>query len=80
MAQVIVRDLEKSVILKLKRRAAKDGVSMEEELRRIIRQSVAIPAKPKLNFKEFLLSMPYVEGDDAFFERQRDLPREIDLG
>jgi hypothetical protein len=27
-----------------------------------------------------LLSMPYVEGDDAFFERQRDLPREIDLG
>ena len=80
MAQLIVRKLEDKVIRKLKERAAKDGVSMEEETRRILRHTL-LPkkGKPKLNFKEFLVSMPYFEGDDALFERSREMPRKINL-
>ena len=79
MAQLIVRNIEKSVVLKLKRRAAKAGVSMEEAHRQLLRDSLKEASKPKVNFKEFLQSMPYFEGDDALFARQRDLPREVDL-
>ncbi len=79
MAQLIVRNIEESVVRKLKRKAAEDGVSMEEEHRRILRSSLTGKSQlPKMNFKEFLLTMPNV-GDDADFERPRDMPREVDL-
>jgi hypothetical protein len=79
MAQLIVRKLEDKVVRKLKERAAKYGVSMEEEHRRILRAELTPKKrKPKLNFKEYLLTMPYFE-DDALFERKRELPREVDL-
>ena len=69
MAQLIVRNLEDKVVRKLKERAAKYGVSMEEEHRRILRaELVPKKRKPKLNFKEYLLTMPNV-GDDSLFER-----------
>ena len=81
MAQLIVRKLEPEVVRKLKLRAARRGVSMEEELRLILRQSVQKkPAKVKMNFKEFLLTMPNV-GKDSDFEMPRDKRmRDIDLG
>jgi plasmid stability protein len=41
MAQVVVRNLEDSVKLALKRRATAHGWSMEEEARRILRLAVA---------------------------------------
>jgi hypothetical protein len=79
MAQLIVRNIEKEVVLKLKQRAAKEGVSMEEEHRRILRSSLQPKAKaPKLNFKEYLLTMPYFN-DDSLFERKREMPRDIKL-
>ncbi len=60
MAQLIVRRIEDKVVRKLKERAAKYGVSMEEEHRRILRETLfPKKEKPKLNFKEFLLTMPY---------------------
>ena len=40
MAQVIVRNLEETVKRKLKRRAARHGHSMEEEIRSILRNAV----------------------------------------
>jgi plasmid stability protein len=40
MAQVIVRNLEDAVKRKLKRRAARHGHSMEEEVRDILRNAV----------------------------------------
>ena len=52
---------------------------MEEEHRRILRESLLKTAKPKMSFKDFLLTMPNV-GDDSIFERKRSMPRKVDLG
>jgi antitoxin FitA len=40
MAQFVVRDLEESVKARLKRRAARHGRSMEDEVRHILRDAV----------------------------------------
>jgi len=40
MAQFIVRDLEEAVKTRLKRRAARHGRSMEDEVRHILRDAV----------------------------------------
>ncbi len=40
MAQFVVRDLEENVKARLKRRAARHGRSMEEEVRHILRDAV----------------------------------------
>ncbi|MDP2272443.1 MAG: hypothetical protein Q8N23_32855 [Archangium sp.] len=40
MAQIVVRQLEEEVKVRLKRRAARHGVSMEAELRDILRDAV----------------------------------------
>ena len=40
MAQFVVRQLEEAVKVRLKRRAARHGVSMEEEVREILRSAV----------------------------------------
>jgi hypothetical protein len=71
MAQLLVRKLEATLVQKLRQKAAKDGISMEEEHRRILRDAlVGKIRKPKLSFKEFLLTMPNV-GDDSIFKRDR---------
>ncbi len=77
MAQLIVRKLEETVVRKLKRQAAEHGISMEEEHRRILR-SILLPKKrrPKLNFKEFLLTVPDFGDPDAL--RPTDAPRKND--
>ena len=50
---------------------------MEEELRQILRGSCQPKAKvSKMNFKEYLLTMPYFN-DDSLFERKREMPRDI---
>jgi plasmid stability protein len=79
MAQVIIRKLERSVVLKLKRSAAKEGISMEEKLRRALRALANNePLKPKMNFKQFLLTVPDF-GDDFDKERKKWKMRAIDL-
>jgi plasmid stability protein len=78
MAQLIVRDIEEKVVRKLKQRAGEHGVSMEEEHRRILRDTLLPQKKPKLSFKEHLLAMPDVGGDEIF-ERPKDYGRDVEL-
>lgn len=46
MAQIVVRDLEEDVKLRLKRRAERYGRSMEEEVRDILRNAVKSAGEP----------------------------------
>jgi len=63
MAQVIIRKLEKSVVAKLKRRAAKERLSMEEMLRRYLCALASEPPKPKMTLKEYLIAPPHWDID-----------------
>jgi plasmid stability protein len=45
VASLSVRQLDDETISRLRIRAAENGVSMEEEARRILRQSVSTPVK-----------------------------------
>lgn len=78
MAQLIVRQIEEQVVRKLKQQAGAHGVSMEEEHRRILRESLLGKGRKRSSFKEALLAMPNV-GDDADFERGPQLERPIRL-
>ena len=81
MAQLIVRKLEDKVVRKLKERAAQYGVSMEEEHRRILRDTLLKKQKPKMSFKEFLVAPPYVDVDLMKYIPKRDKRhRKVDLG
>jgi antitoxin FitA len=77
MAQLIVRDLENEVVQALKQKAAKEGTSMEEAHRRLLRQAL-LKGKPKLSFKEALLAMPD-DGDENLFARQKKKRRPVNL-
>jgi plasmid stability protein len=69
MAQLIVRSIEDAVVAELRQRAARHGVSMEEEHRRILREALSHRGRGvQRSFKEHLAKMPNV-GDDALFER-----------
>ena len=76
MAQLIVRELEESVVRALKVRAAKKGVSAEAEHRAILRE--VLLRRSSRSFKEALLSMPDV-GRDADFAIERDVDRDDGL-
>ena len=76
MAQLIVRELEESVVRALKVRAAKKGVSAEAEHRAILRE--VLLSRPCRSFKEALLAIPNV-GDDSDFAIERDLDRDDGL-
>ncbi|MBC8245446.1 MAG: DNA-binding protein [Verrucomicrobia bacterium] len=82
MAQLLVRKLDDSLVQKLKERAAKNGVSAEEEHRRILDQAMngSGDSKPKSkkSFEEFLLTMPNV-GTDEDFARIEGTIRDVDL-
>lgn len=75
--QLLVRNVDAEVIRALKLRAARKGRSAEAEHRDILRQALA-PRKRSATLKDHLLNMPG-GGDDADFERPRDLGRKIDL-
>jgi plasmid stability protein len=79
MAQLVVRKIEETVVARLRRRAARHGVSLEEEHRRILRAAVH-PAggRDGLTFKEYLMEIP-AGGDDACFERTPARPRRVRL-
>lgn len=78
MPQLIVRQIEEKVVKKLKQQAGAHGISMEEELRRILRESLLGKAGKRKSFKEALLAMPNV-GKDTDFERGPQLARPIEL-
>ena len=76
MAQLIVRELEESVVRALKVRAAEKGVSAEAEHRAILRE--VLLRRSSRSFKEALLAMPDV-GNDADFAIERDVDRDDGL-
>jgi plasmid stability protein len=76
MAQLIVRELEESVVRALKLRAAKKGVSAEAEHRAILRE--VLLRRSRRSFKDALLAMPDV-GKDSDFTFDRDLDRDDGL-
>lgn len=77
MAQLIVRNLEGSLVKALKARAARNGRSAEAEHREILRAALQPePSGPTL--KDLLLQMPNV-GLDLDFVRRRDYGRRIRL-
>jgi len=78
MPQLIVRQLEEKVVKKLKQQADARGVSVEEEHRRILRESVLGKPGKRRSFKAALLAMPNV-GKDADFQRRPQLARPIKL-
>lgn len=45
MANLSIRKLDEDVLKRLRIRAAKNGVSMEEEVRRILKQAVTVPER-----------------------------------
>lgn len=78
MAQLIVRKIEAEVVAKLRERAARRGVSTEEEHRQILRQ-VLLGGRPRrASLKDLLAHMPNV-GDDELFERPGAESRPVDL-
>ena len=78
MPQLIVRQIEEKVVRKLKQQAGEHGVSMEEEHRRILRESLLGKQPKRASFKEALLAMPNV-GRDEDFERGPQLERAVEL-
>lgn len=76
MAQLIVRDIEKTLVDLLKRRAAEQGRSAEAEHREILR--AALQPRPAMSLKQHLLAMPDV-GDDADFAIKRSRARRVTL-
>lgn len=53
MASLSVRKLDRNVYERLRLRAAKHGISMEEEARRIIYQAVSVPEKFSDVFRKY---------------------------
>ena len=72
MAQLVVRNLENDLIHRLKQRAAEQGVSTEEEHRRILCRALFGPEEEFPDLKS-LLVMPDI-GEDEDFVRLRQLP------
>lgn len=69
MAQLVVRNLDDDLVQTLKRRAAAQNRSAEEEHRKILQ--AALRAPKRRSFAEVLATMPNV-GDDADFAREQD--------
>ncbi len=66
MADLVVHNIDESVVLALKERANKHGVSAETEHRKILEQVLTCP--PRKPFSEVLCLVPEV-GNDSDFER-----------
>jgi antitoxin FitA len=64
MAQLLVRQVEDSLVQLLKHRAAEHGCSAEEEHRRILREAL-VGGSPggKMSLKDYLIAEPHVDGE-----------------
>jgi plasmid stability protein len=77
MPQILIRQLDDSIVRKLRAKAAAEGVSAEEEARRILRRSL-VGEVPEMPLLDFLRTMPAVE-DDRIFARPKRKPRRVAL-
>ena len=78
MPQLIVRNIEAKVVSELRQRAARRGVSMEEEHRRILREVLVRGGRKRRTLKDHLADMPDV-GSDALFARPSARMRRVRL-
>jgi antitoxin FitA len=69
MANLIVRNIDETIVKALKKRATQHGVSAEAEHRKILEQALLHPQKK--SFAEVLSQIPTV-GNDSDFERIQD--------
>jgi antitoxin FitA len=69
MANLIVRNIDESIVKALKKRASLHGVSAEAEHRKILEQVLLQPKRK--SFAEVLLQIPDV-GNDSDFNRVQD--------
>jgi antitoxin FitA len=74
VAQLIVRNLDESIVQALKERAAKHNRSAEQEHREILKNALLGPKKRSL--AAVLAAMPNVGEDADFARRQIDRRRE----
>jgi plasmid stability protein len=77
MPQILIRRLDQHIIRKLRAKAATDGVSAEEEARRILRRSLVGEA-PVMSLIDFIRTMPEV-GEGRIFRRPKRQPRKVKL-
>ena len=78
MPQLLVRNLEPAVVKKLRRRAAAQGVSVEEAHRRLLRAALlGEQPEARSNFIEYLRSIP--PGPAVAFPRSNDRPRPVEF-
>lgn len=77
VAQLIVRNLEDSVVKALRERAAGKGRSTEAEHREILREALS-KVRRHTSLKALLSEMP-ATGDDAAFARPRAQARKVRL-
>ena len=75
MAQLLVRNLEEEVVSELKKRAARNGRSVEAEHREIL-QSALRRGPGRQSLKDLLKSMPPA-GEDSDFARPVQRPRRV---
>ena len=77
MANLSIRKLDEETIARLRVRAARHGVSMEEEIRRILRQATAAPDRLG-DLAVRLFSPAYGEGDLELPERETYEPMKFE--
>jgi len=77
MPQILIRRLDQQVVRRLRAKAASDGISAEEEARRILRRSL-VGEVPVLPLIDFLRTMPDV-GDRRIFRRPKRKSRNVKL-
>jgi plasmid stability protein len=83
MANLVLNHIEPDLVTRLEQRATSHGVSPEQEHLNILRQSLKFETEGTDQNKfqvlrELLFDMPDA-GVDADFERDQELPRELDL-
>lgn len=75
MARLLVRDLDKKIVDRLKERAKLHGISTEEEHRRILNEALLNGQNRQLTLMEFLLSEETVvdSPDELNLDRSKDI-------
>jgi len=79
MKQLLVRNLEDRLVAELKERAASNGISAEEQHRRILIKVLSEPETVKEPIGTYLVKHPVCPELDLPIERSRE-PEERDIG
>ncbi len=74
MAQLVVRNLEQGVKARLQRRAKRNGRSMEEEVREILRNAASEIERPAVGLGTQIASLFKGKGYDFEVEELRGYP------